>query len=161
MDKLRLREALLLQLEATLALQLQAALTSRDEATHEESKPENKYDMHAQEAAYLAEGQARLVAELQETLALYRSLDFTAPPPGGRVAVGSLVRMESGPGTTAHVFLGPRSGGLEVTVDGSTVLVVTPASPLGKQLLGRSVGDSVPLPGRRGPAAGQRIAEIR
>ncbi len=45
-------------------------------------------------------------------------------------------------------FLGPRAGGLEVTVDGLTVLVVTPTSPLGRELLGKSAGAIVRLPGR-------------
>ena len=66
MDKSALRSSILRQLEADLALQTRAALTSRDEATSEESKAQNKYDTRGQEAAYLAEGQARLVAEIHE-----------------------------------------------------------------------------------------------
>ena len=54
-----LRAALLAQLQSDLDLQVRAAQLARDEATHEESRPESKYDTHAQEAAYLAEGQAR------------------------------------------------------------------------------------------------------
>ena len=49
-------------------------------------------------------------------------------------------------------FLGPQRGGLELTIDGENVLVVTAASPLGRQLAGRRQGESVMLPGRGGPA---------
>jgi transcription elongation GreA/GreB family factor len=48
-------------------------------------------------------------------------------------------------------FFGPRAGGLEVSVDGTGVLVITPQSPLGRELLGKHVGDSVRLPGRGAP----------
>ena len=48
---------------------LSAAALARDEAISEESRPENKYDTHSQEAAYLAEGQARLAGEIEADIA--------------------------------------------------------------------------------------------
>ncbi len=156
MDKAALRDAIIRQLEADLALQTAAALTSRAEATDEESKPENKYDMHAQEAAYLAEGQARLVAELRESLTHFSALCMTSFGPNDALALGALVTIEA-EGRSRHYFLGPRSGGTEVTINGTTVLVITPASPLGRQLLGRRLGDPVMLPGSKRP---DRISEV-
>lgn len=152
LDHARLREALLRQLEADLALITRAAELSRDEAISEESKAENKYDTRAQEAAYLAEGQARQARELAETIALYRQL----PQPtttGATAELGTLVQLgPDGPSAATTVyFIGPRGGGLEVQVDGHRVLVVTPSSPLGRQLLGRRVGDPVMLPARPKP----------
>ena len=55
-NKSLLRDAILAQLRAKLALQTRAAWLARDEATNEESRAENKYDTRGQEAAYLAEG---------------------------------------------------------------------------------------------------------
>ncbi len=150
MDKSLLRSACVQQLEADLALLTQAALTSRDEATHEESRAENQYDMHAQEAAYLAEGQARMVADLHETLSHYRSLDMGPVAPGSLIAVGALVRLRSPEGKVRTYLVGPRAGGLEVQIEGEMVLVVTPASPLGRQLVGRRTGDTLLIPGRTG-----------
>lgn len=148
-DKAHLREAIVQQLAADLELQVRAATLARDEAISEESKPENKYDTHAQEAAYLAEGQARQAAELGESINLYQSL--TLPPPGAQMAaVGCLVGLTAGPRTVWY-FLGPRAGGVEVDVDGERVTVVTPASPLGRQLLGARIGAAVTLPGRGKP----------
>ena len=78
MNKSALRDAIVAQLRAELALQTSAALLARDEAISEESRAENKYDTHSQEAAYLAEGQARHAAEIEASLAHYAVLPLTA-----------------------------------------------------------------------------------
>lgn len=158
MDKSLLRAAILEKVSTELDNLTRAALMARDEATHEESKPENQYDMHAQEAAYLAEGQARLVKELRETLSLYKSLTLPAWPEGAPVGIGAVVTLEAA-GRRSWYFLGPRSGGIDVQVDGREVTVVTPASPVGRQLLGATVGSSVSLPGRSGPVP-HRVAAV-
>ena len=149
LDKRRLQSAILERLQADLALLTRAAHLARDEATSEESKAEGKYDTRAQEAAYLAEGQARQAAELLETIALYQNLPLQ--PITGTIAVGAVVTL-GGPGEGVQYLLGPRAGGLEVEVDGTPVIVVTPSSPLGRQLLGRQRGEAVMLPGRGKPA---------
>ncbi len=151
MDKTALRSTILRQLEADLALQTRAALTSREEATSEESKAENKYDTRGQEAAYLAEGQARLVAEIHESIALYTAMPLPAFTAGDPIALGAVVTL-SGAGADQRCFIGPRAGGLEVTHEGKTLLVLTPASPLGRLLLGRKVGEVVTPPARGQPA---------
>jgi len=160
MDKSALRTAILAQLETDLNLQLQAALNSRDEATHEESQAENKYDMHAQEAAYLAEGQARLVNEIRESINLYVSLPLPEFTDSEVISVGAVVVMNDPKGTSTHVFIGPRAGGMELIVDSQSYLVITPSSPLGRQLLGKRVGDKVTLPGR-GSSVVHRITAVR
>lgn len=147
-DKNRLRAAILAQLAADLDLQTRAAHVARDEAISEESKAENKYDTHAQEAAYLAEAQARQAAEIQDSIAMYQSMSVT--PVNGAVAVGACVRLTAN-GRAVDYFLGPRAGGLEIEVDGRSVTVVTPSSPLGRQLLGARIGSTVTLPGRPKP----------
>ena len=61
-NKPALRAAILHELRQELARQTRAAEMARDEAISEESRAENKWDTHSQEAAYLAEGQAKLAA---------------------------------------------------------------------------------------------------
>jgi transcription elongation GreA/GreB family factor len=156
--KTSLRSAILAQLQAELARQVGAATMARDEATSEESRPENKWDTHSQEAAYLAEGQARLAAEIGQTIELYSSLALPAFHAGDAIAVGALVNVETA-GKSAWFFIGPRAGGLEFTVDGRRMLVLTPSSPLGRQLLGKRVGDILPATGR-GAAKSPRIAAV-
>ncbi len=159
MKKSALRDAVVAQLHAELALQTNAALLARDEAISEESRAENKYDTHSQEAAYLAEGQARQVAEIEASLAHYAGLalpDFSATDP---IALGAVVEL-SAAGHSAWYFLGPRAGGMELHIDGRDVLVVTPQSPLGRQLVGRRAGDIVAVPGRGVVAATAQIASV-
>ena len=159
MNKSDLRDQILAQLQIELTTQTAAAQSARDEAISEESKPENQYDMHSQEAAYLAEGQARLAAEIQATLEFYRSLTLSPFPPGASIAIGALVELEAG-GRKSWYFVGPRAGGLEVTLEDNTVLVVTPQSPLGRQLLGKREGETVDL-ANGGTREAHRVVRVR
>jgi transcription elongation GreA/GreB family factor len=145
--KLLLREAILAQLRRELATQVNAAHLARDEAISEESRAENKYDTHSQEAAYLAEGQAKLAMEIEASVAYYSSLPLPEFGPGDAIALGAIVEVAAGTRRTWYL-LGPRAGGMELQLDGRTILLLTPQSPLGRQLLGRRVGDAVPAPGR-------------
>src|SRR5208282_5468605 len=132
-DKSALTQSIIFQLEAELALQTEAALGSRDEATNEESRAEDKYDMRSQSAAYLAAGQARLASEIADAIAAWTALSPRAFRPGEGIASGALVTLEAN-GRTAAYLMGPQSGGLEARDGESTATVVTGASPLGRQL---------------------------
>ena len=150
MDKTALQQAILAELHAELTLLTDAANTARDEATNEESRAEDKYDMRSQSAAYLAAGQAKLAGEIADAIAAYKALAVRRFNPGEPVATGALVTLETR-NRHSWYFLGPQHGGLEVRLNGTSVMVVTAASPLGHQLLGRNVGETVALPGRPGP----------
>ncbi len=162
MKKTSLRDAILAQLHLELTRQRNAADTARDEAISTESQPENKWDTHSQEAAYLAEGQARLAGEVGESIELYSTLALPDFAPGDPIALGALVELEApsaGKRRTTWYFIGPRAGGLEVSLDRRTILVLTPQSPLGRQLIGRRVGDVVPST-IRGAVVEQRITAV-
>ncbi len=152
MSKEALRATVLAALEAELARQTHAAFDAREESISEESRAENKYDTHAQEAAYLAEGQARQAAEMLAALAAWRALVFPAASHTA-AQLGSLVTLSVG-ARSEHLLIGPANGGLAITApgDGREITVVTPASPLGRALLGRRPGDSLPPPRKGAPA---------
>jgi len=150
MDKTALQQAILAELQSELTLLTDAANTARDEATNEESRSEDKYDMRSQSAAYLAAGQAKLAGEIADAIAAYQALPVRRFGPGEPVATGALVTLEAHKRRSWY-FLGPQHGGLEVRLNGATIIVVTGASPLGRQLVGRNVGETVTLPGRPGP----------
>jgi transcription elongation GreA/GreB family factor len=158
MDKRALTRSVISQLEAELALQTEAALGSRSEATDEESKAEDKYDMRSQSAAYLAAGQARLASEIAGAIAAWKTLSLRAFGPGDGIAAGALVTLEAN-GRQAAYLMGPQSGGLEASDGESTATVVTGASPLGRQLVGRRVGDLVHIADRLGPVL-HRVATV-
>jgi transcription elongation GreA/GreB family factor len=160
-NKTALREAILAQLQRDLSLQVGAAQLARDEAISEESRAESKYDTHSQEAAYLAEGQARLASEIEASLAHYASLPLPKFSAADAIALGALIELNAGAGSVGKstwYFLGPRAGGMELALDGKTILLVTPQSPLGRQLLGKRVGDTVQTPGRGKPLLQQIVS---
>ena len=64
MNKSALIKKIVEHLSAELALYHKAARATHAEATHEQSKPENKYDTRGLEASYLARGQSRQAAEI-------------------------------------------------------------------------------------------------
>ena len=144
MDKAALRDAIVAKLEAELDLLLAAAQASKDEATDPESKAEGKYDMRGQSAAYLATGQNKLAAELTEAIAAFRLMLLPEVPPGGAADVGALVVLDF-KGARTNYFIGPARGGLELESGGAAVTVITAASPLGRQLLGRRSGEGIAL----------------
>jgi len=158
MDKCALTRSIIAQLEAELALQTEAALGSRSEATNEESKAEDKYDMRSQSAAYLAAGQARLASEIAGAISAWRALSPREFGPGEVIAAGALVTLEAD-GRRSAYLMGPQSGGLEARDGDSAATVVTGSSPLGRQLVGRSAGDMVQIADRLGPVV-HRIASV-
>lgn len=159
MNKTQLREALLEQLRHELTRQIAAVELARDEATNEESRARSKYDTHSQEAAYLAEGQARLVAEIQASIEACAALPLPDFGAGDAIALGAVVELAAG-ARRSWYFLGPRAGGVEVQVAGRSILVVTPQSPLGRELIGKRSGEAVRTPGRTGTGAVQHVVGI-
>lgn len=141
------KSALIAQIIARLAADLEqltsAALATHAEATDEENKAEDKYDTRGLEASYLAHGQSKAAEEAAQAVAQFQALaarDFAAGEP---ISLGALVVLE-GPGRS-YYLVGPRAGGTEIRSAGREVMVITPQSPLGRQLMGRRQGDTLKL----------------
>ena len=144
MNKRALVRKIVARLTAELELHVRAALYSRAEATHEQNKSESKYDTRGLEASYLARGQSMQVAELQQAIVEYQKLEVRKFAPGERIGLGAIVELEVA-GEAALYFIGPRAGGTEVVQDRKEILVITPPSPLGAQLLGHQPGERLQL----------------
>jgi transcription elongation GreA/GreB family factor len=144
MNKHALIRKIVARLTAELEVYFRAARASRAEATHEQSKAENKYDTRGLEASYLARGQSRQAAELQGAIAAFEKLSACKFGPGEPIDVGAFVELELEGEKTAY-FIGPRAGGTEVLHEKREILVITPQSPLGEQLLGRKQGEILKL----------------
>jgi transcription elongation GreA/GreB family factor len=132
------------KLVSELEVYFRAAQFSRAEATHESNKPENKYDTRGLEASYLARGQSKQAAELEAAIAEYQKLGVKKFAAGDDINIGALVELEHG-GESSLYFVGPRAGGTEVIHDKKEILVITPQSPLGEQLIGKQAGDQPQL----------------
>jgi transcription elongation GreA/GreB family factor len=144
MSKRAIVKKIIVKLTEEMALSMKAARTAREEATGEGSKAEHKYDTRGLEAAYLAGGQARQAAETEKAIAQYETLalrKFGAKDP---IDLTALVELESDGERIFH-FLGPVSGGLELTHDGRQILVITPQAPLGQNLIGKKQGDRLKM----------------
>lgn len=142
------KPAVLAQFLAVLKVEL-AALTRAAQgafaaATDPDSKAENKYDTRTLEASYIARGQAKRVAELQEAVQAFAALSGVELDEGSPALLGCLVILE-GPDGRDHYFIGPSEGGTEIVYEGREVIVITPSSPLGQKLVGKRAGDSVPI----------------
>jgi transcription elongation GreA/GreB family factor len=144
MNKRALIRKIVARLTEELEVYFRAAQASRAEATHEQSKAENKYDTRGLEASYLARGQSKQAAEIQGAIAAFEKLDARRFGAGEPIAAGAFVELELD-GEKAAYFIGPRAGGTEVLHEKREVLVITPQSPLGEQLLGRKQGEVLKL----------------
>jgi hypothetical protein len=151
-DKRALVDLIIAHLTAELERFAKAARSAQAEATNEQSKAENKYDTRGLEASYLAHGQSRQARETEIARQQFANLpvrEFTAKD---AIDLGALVELE---GTL--YFIGPSAGGTEVMHEGREVLVITPQSPLGRQLIGKRQGERISA--ARGPY--QKIAAVR
>jgi transcription elongation GreA/GreB family factor len=139
MNKTQLLRQIVARLSENLGILEKAARASHAEATHESSKAENKYDTRGLEAAYLAGGQARQAKEILDSIKMYESLvakDFAADEP---IDLTALVELDSS-GSRSWYFIGPKSGGLEVELQGKEITVITPQSPLGQNMMQKTAG---------------------
>jgi transcription elongation GreA/GreB family factor len=139
MDKTRLLKSIVERLSESLGVLQNAARASHAEATHESSKAENKYDTRGLEAAYLAGGQARQAREILDAIKVYEKLAPKNFAPGEAIDLTALVEVEMD-GARSLYFIGPKSGGLEVTHQRREIMVITPQSPLGQSLMGKTAG---------------------
>jgi transcription elongation GreA/GreB family factor len=143
-DKAALLHRIVAALEAELEGYARSARSAHAEATDEQSKAENKYDTRGLEASYLARGVSRQAAETREAIEQYQALPCREFGPGDAIDLGALVELEDRESRSFY-FLGPRAGGLEIPHGRETILVLTPLSPLGQQLMGRKEGDRFPV----------------
>ena len=140
MKKAALLKKIVAALKENLGVLDRAAQTSRAEATHESSKAESKYDTRGLEAGYLASGQARQAREILESIKVYEALPLRDFGPDEPVNLTALLSLEID-GSQSWYFIGPKNGGLEIEHAGEEILVITPQSPLGENLLGRKAGE--------------------
>ncbi len=119
----------------------EAASEARDGATPAEKREDARV---ALEQGGLARGQSTRAAQAEAQLSLLEAFRNAPLKPSKRVALGAIVEVEDeSRGRT--FFLAPVGAGMELTgPDGDGFLsVVTPQSPIGRAVVGRSVGDTV------------------
>lgn len=144
MNKRELVNKIIEQLATEMEMLFKAARAAHAEATHEQSKAEDKYDTRGLEASYLARGQSRQAAEIEQSIAEFKRLSLRAFTETDPIDVAAFVELH-GRQEKNFYFIGPRAGGTEVTFDKKEILVITPQSPLGQQLVGKKRGDRLKM----------------
>lgn len=145
MDKLLLQQRVLERLAEDLLQVEQAARTAHETATHEENIAENKYDTLGLEAAYLATGQARRAEAIRQAIAHWRQFRPRPYDPSKGIQLGALVCLVDADDKQQQLFLGPDGGSMQLVSGAQPVQVISSASPLGRAMLGKCVGDEVAL----------------
>jgi len=143
MLKTQILQNIIESLEADLSVFASAARAAHEAATNEECQPDNKYDTTALEASYIAQGQANRAQEIRVALENYRTIKMQSFDVDSPVRLTALVTLEDKDGIQRKFFLGPHAGGLKVSAEASEIVVITPQSPLGRNLLGKLTGDEV------------------
>ena len=143
MNKAEILQGIIAQLSRNLTVLLSGAKAAHEASTHEENIPDNKYETLALEASYVAQGQANRAQEVREALEVYKQLTLRPFDGDTDIRLTALVTLESGDGVTRTVFIGPREGGLKVSAGPTEIVVITPGSPLGGELICKNVGDLV------------------
>ncbi|MBC8001944.1 MAG: GreA/GreB family elongation factor [Opitutaceae bacterium] len=158
-NKSKLMAAILRRLRDDHEMFVKAARAAHAEATHEQSKAESKYDTRGLEAGYLAIGQGRKIADLEEDMAALEKLGAPTFAVKDPVDLGALVELTSTTGSSFY-FVAPRAGGLEVEFEKMEIWVITPQSPIGQLLMGRAAGEKFRF-GAGSSAVTYDIVEVR
>lgn len=100
------------------------------------------------------------VQAIERALLMYRFLPVVESSGESEViAPGSLVKLSMGL-RQSWVFMVPQHGGLVTDFEGLPLQVLTPQSPLGELLLGRSAGDSIQVATRSGAERTYEVVSV-
>ncbi len=134
-------------LEARFKTARSAALQAREAAVNEESVAETKYDTFGLESSYLAHGQSQRVIECENDW-----LQFSRQVPVkfaviDKVCLWSLVRLVPVDSKLASrfFFISNIAGGLALEYQNLPLVLVSPATPVGKILIGQEEGECVSI----------------
>jgi transcription elongation GreA/GreB family factor len=120
---------------------LQAAAAAHAAATHEENVPDSKYETLSVEASYIAQGQANRAQDILVAINRFRGLETKKLTAGAAIRLGALVLLREERNQLLRIFLGPAAGGMKLNYEGLDLMIITPDSPLGENMLGKTAGD--------------------
>ena len=137
-------DAVIEVLETELARQMTANAQSNAGAAFSAANADKQRDTTGFEAAHLARGYAQHALDLRHRIDELKAMqveDFT----GQEIDVGAIVEVGMDGEVDSYMLLNC-GGGTEVQVEGKTVTVITPESPLGSKLMGNIEAGFVQLP---------------
>ncbi len=143
-DKGKLRLLAIAQVEETLQRLSSGYAVAKQATLDSPHVMKGKREVTGIEASYLANALAGNMQEREFWLRTLRGLRMPDSPE--RVALGCVVGVGPPEGAIEHLyFVLPVCGGMEIPVDApiGVVRVITPGTPIGKSLIGKSVGDEI------------------
>lgn len=144
LNKTELINAFITQLESDIHEVESSLKENREEATHEESKPENEYDTRALEQSYLVKALSKRLIDARDALGAFKSVEPKSFLPDESISATAVIQVEIENKKTWFLYM-PSGGGHSVHFNGIKIQVITPTSPLGESLLGQHVGDIVSI----------------
>jgi len=142
-DKQDILTLIIAKLRSDLAICEQAVKVARDTATHKDAMGSSRYETMGLEASYLAQGQGVRLLEVERSLACFSQLKLSGD--SNVIGLSSLVALRDEHGEEQLLWIGADAGGLQVEYGDKNITVVTPKSPLGAALIGKSPGDDMEI----------------
>jgi transcription elongation GreA/GreB family factor len=142
-DKAKILAAVVAHFKTEVADILKSAEAAHGGATHEDAVAKSKYDTHALELSYLAGAQYERAAAVNSLVAQYQALTLKPFAETDAIDVTAVVVVENEKGERTHYFIGLPGSGAKVAVEDAVLLLITPQSPLGIELIGLFTGDEV------------------
>ena len=130
------------QIEKDISIAEQAVAIARDTATHKDCLGSSKYETMGLEASYLAQGQGTRLLELERALAYFKQTTLQAST---SVELGAYISLNDENDKPTYLWMAADAGGLKINYHQQTITVITPKSPLGKAILGKTTGDAFSL----------------
>lgn len=144
-EKEALLDSIIQQLRQVHQMALEATQRAIEQATDKEAIARSKYETFGLEASYLAHGQARRVSECDADILAYRKLPRLEYGEDSVINQCALVTLVNQDDIESQFFIGPSAGGIKVTHEDMTFLLITPSAPLGKAMIGKQLGDEFEL----------------
>jgi transcription elongation GreA/GreB family factor len=142
MKKSQIIEVVLEHLRGDFERRQAAAKRTREQGNDGESKSEGKYDTRSTEENYLADGLARQALEAAAAAEAIEKMPIRDFAAGEGIDIGALVELKFVK-ETEFFLIALAGGGTEVVWNKKPIVVLTPESPLGAQLIGRHTGERV------------------
>ena len=144
MNKRELLIQLIQQINDELEVIKKSAEIAHDDATHEESRAENKYDTRGLESSYLTGAQMERVRILSSYLKQIENLQLKNFTSEDEIAATAVVELEDSENSkTFYYFLLPNCGGFILKYKGKEVKTITQSSAIGEELDRAMVGDDI------------------
>ena len=145
LEKLQFIESYKASLEKMLAEAIRAMNEAQEEANNHVGAMESRYDTFKEEAQYLASAHKVRISELQHCIKAINHIKRN-PPLLHQVEVGCIVVItDEDEKSQFQYFILPGGDGSKHKLGEMDTFIVSPGSPIARQLLGKSLQDDITL----------------